>query len=250
MPMMADLENLVELQKIELEIAAIQSRLKEIPREVEGLEREIATEKAAVKTVEDKLAETQKRRRGLEGELELIEQKISKYKDQLMEVKSNEEYRAMQKQIAHAQEDVSNKEDEILISLEQLDQLNADLRKRQEELKRGQARVQEMEADLEKEVARLRDELAGRTGRREELVAKVPEDLLSQYEKVAQVRGGVAMAEAKDEHCQVCHVRLRPQAYNEVRVGSKILRCDSCGRILYYTGPPPSASADEATAEV
>jgi predicted nucleic acid-binding Zn-ribbon protein len=54
------------------------------------------------------------------------------------------------------------------------------------------------------------------------------------------------MAEAKDEHCQVCHVRLRPQVYNEIRIGDQILRCDSCGRILFYLGP---ANASEQQAD-
>jgi predicted nucleic acid-binding Zn-ribbon protein len=42
------------------------------------------------------------------------------------------------------------------------------------------------------------------------------------------------VAEAKDEHCQECNVRLRPQVYSELRLGKKIIRCDSCSRILYY----------------
>ena len=61
------------------------------------------------------------------------------------------------------------------------------------------------------------------------------------------------MAEAKDEHCDVCHVRLRPQVYNEIREGKEILSCDSCGRIMYYLGPPPGpgsggeAQSDQST---
>ena len=42
------------------------------------------------------------------------------------------------------------------------------------------------------------------------------------------------MAEAIEERCQVCMVRLRPQVFQELRVGEKIFHCESCRRILYF----------------
>ncbi len=53
-------------------------------------------------TDRERLDKSQKERRRLEGELETLQGKGSKYQDQLMEVKSNEAYRAMLKEIAHA----------------------------------------------------------------------------------------------------------------------------------------------------
>jgi predicted nucleic acid-binding Zn-ribbon protein len=32
----------------------------------------------------------------------------------------------------------------------------------------------------------------------------------------------------------VCHVRLRPQVFNEVRRNEALIQCDSCLRILYF----------------
>ena len=42
------------------------------------------------------------------------------------------------------------------------------------------------------------------------------------------------MAEARDGTCSVCHVRMRPQVYNEVRRGDTLIQCESCQRILYF----------------
>ena len=123
MSMIAELENLVTLQKRDLEIAAIESRLKKIPVEIAELEQKVAIERANAKAAEERLTESQKSRRRFEGELELIEGRIEKYKDQLMQVKSNEEYRAMQKQIQSAKEDVSAHEDMILAKMEEADRL-------------------------------------------------------------------------------------------------------------------------------
>jgi predicted nucleic acid-binding Zn-ribbon protein len=235
--MLPELENLIHLQQLDVQIRAIEARLEQIPAEVAALEKEIATEKANLENAQTRVSESQKQRRSLEGELEQLETTIGKYKDQLMQVKTNEEYKAMQRQIDNTQASIGGKEEQILLIMEEAESLQENVKTRQKELEAGQKKVRAMEADLEVEASRLRDELAKENRQREELLKVIDPDLLGQYQKVARARSGIAMAEAKDEHCQVCHVRLRPQVYNEIRIGDRILRCDSCGRILYYSGP-------------
>ncbi len=66
------------------------------------------------------------------------------------------------------------------------------------------------------------------------------------YDEVdAEVRLAIAVAEARDGICTICHVRLRPQVFNTVRRNEEIVQCDTCNRILYFT-PVASASAESA----
>ncbi len=58
---------------------------------------------------------------------------------------------------------------------------------------------------------------------------------------VAKRRNGVAVAEARDGICTICHVRLRPQVFNLVRRNDEIHQCDHCNRILYFV--PVAAAA-------
>ena len=245
--MIPELENLITLQKLDLQIRAVEIRLARIPVEVEELEKEVATERANVKAAGDRLGESQKQRRAMEGELEQMETSIAKYKDQLMQVKTNDEYKAMQKQIENSKEEIGKKEEDILVGMDEADRFQEQLKLREKELEEGQKKVTAMEADLEKEATRLRTELETETSGREKLLATIDAALLAQYRKVSDARSGIAMAEAKDEHCEVCHVRLRPQVYNEIRVGKEILNCDSCGRIMYYLGPSPGHGGEADT---
>ena len=49
------------------------------------------------------------------------------------------------------------------------------------------------------------------------------------FELVSQTpSNGVAVAEARDGICTICHVRLRPQIFNTVRRNEEIIQCDSC----------------------
>ena len=58
------------------------------------------------------------------------------------------------------------------------------------------------------------------------------------------------MAEARDGGCTVCHVRMRPQMFNEVRRGETLVQCESCLRILYFVPQEPSTQASVITAYI
>jgi len=59
---------------------------------------------------------------------------------------------------------------------------------------------------------------------------------------------GTAVVEIKSGYCSACHVRMRPQAANELRRNDIIFQCESCRRILYFPpqAPTPADSADGA----
>ena len=232
--MKSDIFNLVKLQELDDAIRGLESRLSKIPKEIQALEKEIAMERANLKTAEDRLTKAQKQQRAHEGELSSTEEKRSKFQDQLMKVKTNEEYRAMQKQIEASTQEVGRTEEKILIGMDSLEELAQERSARVQELEKGQKEVAVMKKDLKDEEAKLQAERASRIEAREKLLEMIPEELFGQYHKIAGTRGGVAMAAAVDERCQVCMVRMRPQVFNEIRIGDVLHHCDSCKRILYF----------------
>jgi predicted nucleic acid-binding Zn-ribbon protein len=234
--MNADIQNLVKLQALDDEIRALKSRLAAIPKEVEALEKEVASERRNQEQAKEALEEAQKQQRAREGDLSTAEEKVSKYKEQLMNVKSNEEYTAMQKQIEKAKANISDIEDAILQGLDTVEELKEKKQVRDAELTKGQAKVAVMEKELDAERRKLEAELEGRQSSRGALVPAITAALLDEYSLIANARGGIGVAAAVEEVCQVCMVRLRPQLFHELRIGEKIHHCANCKRILYYQG--------------
>ena len=64
---------------------------------------------------------------------------------------------------------------------------------------------------------------------------------------IARKRNGVAVAEARNGICSVCHVRLRPQVFNTVLKNEEILQCDSCNRILFFIPTAAPATPDSVS---
>jgi predicted nucleic acid-binding Zn-ribbon protein len=66
--------------------------------------------------------------------------------------------------------------------------------------------------------------------------------MLGTYDTLMKGRKGLAVVEARDYLCTACHVRLRPQVFNEIRRGDTIHQCGSCQRILYFVQPADAAA--------
>jgi len=63
---------------------------------------------------------------------------------------------------------------------------------------------------------------------------------------VLRRRNGIAVAEAVDGICTICHVRLRPQVFNTVLRNDRIMQCDTCQRFLYFVPKAAPQSAAQS----
>jgi predicted nucleic acid-binding Zn-ribbon protein len=234
-----DLQHLIQLQDLDLAADRARRRIAELPAARQALDARVADKTAQVTRIKERIAAGQAARREVEKELAVVQGRLSKYKGQLMEVKTNKEYQAMQKEMATAEHDVRAHEDTLLEHMEQAETLAAELKEAEAALKAEQAVVARDHKVLEAESAEIEQELVRLTAARTEVIATLSRDVLALFERVAHGRKGVAVAEARDGLCTVCHVRLRPQVFNEVRRNDALHQCDSCTRILYYV--PSSA---------
>jgi uncharacterized protein len=229
-----DLQHLIHLQELDSTADRQRRRVADIPTLQAALDARLAERTAAVDSVKARIAACQAARREIEKDLAVVQGRLSKYKNQLMEVKTNKEYQAMQKEMAVAEHEVRAHEDTLLEHMEQAEAFAVDVKAAESALKAEQAEVGREQKLLDAERGALEQELAKLTAARGELVAHLSREALMLFERIAHGRKGVAVAEARDGLCTVCHVRLRPQVFNDVRRNDTLTQCDSCTRILYF----------------
>jgi hypothetical protein len=232
--MQQDLQTLIELQRLDSAIAGLESEIESLPQKIAQVESTLAEHIRAVEASKARLAENQRSRRKRENEVAALRDKISKYKDQVFEVKTNEQYRALLHEIEYHEGEIRKLEDAMLSEMIESETLEKELR----EAERGLA---EERTRTEREIAEARqrqqqDEIELRTARaaRVETQGRLAPDVYETYERVARFRKGIGVAEVRNGTCGACHVMLRPQAYADVRSNSRIVICESCGRILYF----------------
>jgi predicted nucleic acid-binding Zn-ribbon protein len=232
--MHADLERLIRLQQLDATGDAARRQSSEQPEKERALQARLDEAQGLVDAARARLTDSQTQRRTVEKDLALIQGRLSKFKDQLMEVKTNREYQAMQKEIEVAQGEVKTMEDQILERMLEADGLTAAVKEAERTLAAEQSAVAGERRALEAEATAMAREAEAAAAARRDLAAEIDPRLLAIYDQVARMRKGIAMAEAKDGHCTICHVRLRPQVFNDIRRNHSIIQCDSCQRILYF----------------
>jgi uncharacterized protein len=242
-----DLDRLVRLQQIETFTDGARRRIAELPERITALDARLMAAQAAVDGTRSRLSANQAARRDLDRDLATVQGRLAKFKDQLMEVKTNREYQAMQKEIEVAQSEVRRIEDRILESMLEADEIAEEIRGAEAAAAAERQAVGAERRKLEDEAAGLQVELDRVSGTRQALIAELAPDLLALFEHVSKGRRGIAVAEARDGHCTLCNVRLRPQMFNEVRRNESVIQCESCQRILYFAArPEPAAGQQDA----
>src|SRR5262249_6453331 len=109
-----DLEKLLALQDADREIARLTEEVAALPKRVAEIETKLAGAKASVEKTKAAIKASETARRNLESDIKGHQEKISKYKQQQLEVKTNEQYRALVHEISFAEQDIRTAEDKIL----------------------------------------------------------------------------------------------------------------------------------------
>jgi uncharacterized protein len=230
--MSPEIEHLIALQHADAEIQRLKAEIAEFPKRVAAIEQKLAGTKAGLEKARAAVKTDEAAKRKFETAISDLRTKISKYRDQSLDVKTNEQYKALLHEIQFAEQEIGANEDKILELM-----VNAEVREK--EVKAAEAELKAETAEIEREKISARErtaqdekELAEWNAKRNGARDAVDPDLVRHYDRVLKFRGS-GLAEVLNQKCMGCSVVLRPQMYNEVR-GGKMLYCDSCQRILYY----------------
>jgi predicted nucleic acid-binding Zn-ribbon protein len=240
--MLPEIENLLKLQDTDKEIRRLQDEVAELPKTVAAIEQKLAGTKAKLEKAQASVKADEAARRKYDTAISDLRGKISKYRDQSLDVKTNDQYKALLHEIQFAEKEIAANEDKILELM-----VNADARDKEVKGAQGELKAETAEVEKEKEQARQRTAedqklLSEWRAKRDGIRSGISEDLLRHFERVSKFRGS-GIAEVRDQKCMACRVMLRPQTYNEVRSGNQAIVCDSCQRILYFN--PADELADQ-----
>ena len=247
--MLPDLKFLIRLQELDSAAERLRRRMADLPAAQAALEARLANLTAAVAGVKERIAASQTSRRDTEKDLAAVQARLSRYKDQLMEVKTNKEYHAMQTEITAAETLVRREEDRLLERMEEAELFAAELKAAEAALKSGQSELKGSLQQMETDRVATEQELEKTGTERAQVSAAVSPAVLALFERVSKHRRGLAMSEARDGLCTQCHVRLRPQVYNELRRNESVMQCESCSRILYFLAAAPVDSSPSPAPE-
>lgn len=227
------IERLIILQECDQEIQRLRRELEDIPLRKGQIESRLNAHKEGMAQAEHGLLEAESRIKHLEGEIESAKEKIEKYRSQQLQIKNNDEYKALEKEIAVAQSGIRALEDQELSAMEAVEEAKAAVAVRHASLAQDQKRVdEEVKLFLERS-AGLETELKQKEEARKALAAEVEPSWLSRYERLFAKQRDAAIALVEHGTCGGCHMKLSPAQVVEARKPNTLTLCDFCGRMLY-----------------
>ncbi len=230
------LELLINLQNIDIELGKLEDSFKKIPQEIDQLYHTCQQIKEEIGQIKKEIDQHNKDRREKERGVEIENDHISKTKVKLSQVKTNEEYSALLKEVDSVKEKIKKLEDEDLNLMELIDEKQKTLKEKEKLLKEEEKKFQEVKGEKEKGVEGFKKTIEEKKQQRESISSSLDNKVLQDYIKVAKNREGIAVARFSDGICQGCFLGLPPQLASEIRKSEVLIKCPHCQRVLYWTG--------------
>ena len=224
-----------DIQKLDENLDHLEEEIGRLPKHVEEIEKKLEDHKTQLAAEKHALALNEKERRRLEGEVALAQEKAARLQDQISEVKTNDQYRALRNEISFAKKEIRIAEDHIIDRMVEAEALAGKVAAAEQALAEENVGVAKEVAEVERVVEGDRQKLAASRIERNQVAAQVPARLLRAYERVRRKLKDRAVSAAVAGRCSSCNMVLRQQLLQQLRrsTNEDVVTCEFCGCILY-----------------
>jgi predicted nucleic acid-binding Zn-ribbon protein len=228
-----ELEQLLILQDRAQKIRQVEAELRSLPLERKSLDAQVATASTNLEAVKGRARHLEMEKKRLELDVGTRNESIARLRTQQYETRKNDEFSAMGREIERYQNEINALEDQELELMEQGDQLKAQIASEEKQTSAARESIAKQVVDLDSKQSTLAERLERLKKEREELAAKVDEDLLDLFNRLFASKGDAAVVALEHDVCTGCHMKVTTATSVRVRGGREIVSCEQCGRILY-----------------
>lgn len=224
---------LLALQEQDAALDKLKSEMDKIPVEIAVLRERLEGERARLGEAKARALALEKRKKEKELELAQKEEAVKKHSLELNQVKTNEAFKALQREIEQAKAEGSQIETEILEIMEELDVCRKGEKALQAELGGVEKAVGAEISALEFKLAELRTQFEAAQGARDQAAAALPADVMRVYSHIRSRGKPNAVVAIDGDNCSACRVTQSPNVIVEATKAKALVICESCQRILY-----------------
>jgi predicted nucleic acid-binding Zn-ribbon protein len=212
----------------------LEEELKLLPDDIIRMEKKILTENESIDLAVSEWKQLESQNNSLEKEIIEIGEKISKSKVRQLGVKKNEEYQALENEISSLTLLQSQKEDEQIEVLVNIDDAKATAEIAQDKIVSKVKDLERQKQGFEDRIAQVKTELQDLNKEIETARTQVEAEMLKTYDRVKKVVVRAPyLAPLKDQKCSGCNLRVSNDVISTALVEQKLTQCDQCGRIVY-----------------
>lgn len=232
--MLESIEKLLTLQDRDQRLRAFQTELANIPLERQAKEKQIADSAARLEQAKTRAKAIEVEKRTLEGEAQVKRDSITRYKQQQLQTRKNEEFTALNHEIATAEKVIVGIEDQELELMDEAEKLKPAIAEAEKIHSEEKAKIDQVLQTLEGKKSNLESRITALKQEREAATVGIDEDVLDRYQRLFKNKHGTAVVALEHEVCTGCHMKVTTQTAVEVKAEKDIVHCPQCGRMLYF----------------
>lgn len=229
-------EVLIKLQEIETGVHKIRKYL-------DGVESEITLRKKKRRDAESELAglqaqldQTRRQYKDFESDVSDREIRIKKTEEYLKNVKTNNEYQALQRELDDNKKRNSEAETQMLEFLGQIEIKEKEVAQSRKTCDEIVEATEREIADIESSTVNERKELEGILEKRDAVAKTIRPRLLDMFNRILKQSNGLAIVPMTNATCNGCFMNVPPQKFIEIQRGETLNFCPQCHRMLYFKG--------------
>jgi hypothetical protein len=228
------IEKLLIVQDRDTALQKIEQELARIPQERSALESQIKAETANIEAASHALKEKEVERHELDSEVKSKEAAINRFRTQQLEVKKNDEYRALTHQIEQSETEIADLEEREIGLMLEIDEtreafetekagIEARIAGQKEQISLLRQREENLKALIEEAKAAL-----------EAARSKADANYLSHFDRVKKLSNRPPYVVRIEAHkCGGCHLRVSNEVSSAALLPGEPHFCDQCARMVY-----------------
>ncbi len=223
----------MKLQQLDLTIRSLGHQLQQLSKKNKALDEKVKPQKEKVDGAQKEIETLTERTDNLGSTLGTLEEKERKQKMRIPEVRSNDEYSALLREMDAVKREREQAETQSLKDMERIEELKGELPALEEELGKAEESFASERGVIEKEKAKLESSLLEAKEQRQAVQGEMHPGWFRKYTHVAAQRNGIAVVAVKDGTCQGCFMGVRPKLVQDLHYDEDVVFCEGCARVLY-----------------
>ena len=231
---LTQIEQLLDLQKVDDAIHNINEDLKKAPLELSSLEDRFSKQDEIRNGIMDKINHIQEQQKRVTFEIENDATNIKKSKNKLTQVSNQREYHAMLREMDTLEKQNRMREEEKVILQEEMQTQEENLADMDKDYFALKAELEVRREGLQEQIDNANKKLENFAIQRGETGQEVPQAVFQRYEFIRHRLAHPVIVFVKEGICNGCHISIPPQDFIELQRGQHILSCPNCQRLIYW----------------
>lgn len=228
------LQQLLGLHDIDQEVRTIERELKQYTEELATMEEGVANLESRLERIETELEQARLDARRSERAADEKRAVFDRLRTRVNQVQNQKQYSAASLEFDLVRQDLRKLEDLVLDKMQIVEEVENRQKETQAALEEARSGAGPQRQAIEDRLSELKDELAIKRDRRENLAVRLDDSALGLYDRIRAGRSEVAVAPLTEESvCGYCFTSVTIQQEMLIKQMTTLICCEGCGVILY-----------------